>query len=159
MKTKTCFECETTEDLQQHHVVPKSLGGTKTITLCYQCHMKVHGRDGKGLDHSRLTKEGIARRKAEGVKMGASKEDLEKARARGIEARKKKAKDYAKKLEQNIRTIIKEDSLKPKDVSLRKMCAKLNSRGITTSNGNIFNHPTQIKESLEKINLKLEDLT
>ena len=155
---KTCFECRATKDLQKHHVVPKSLGGTQTITLCYQCHMKVHGRDGKGMDHSRLTKEGIAKRKAEGVKMGASKEDLEKLRAKSREVRTKKAIDSAKKLEQNIRTIIEEDSLKPKDVSLRKMCTKLNSRGITTSNGNIFNHPNQIKESLEKINLKLEDL-
>ncbi len=158
MKTKTCFECETTKDLQQHHVVPKSLGGTKTITLCYQCHMKVHGRDGKGMDHSRLTKEGIERRKAEGVKMGAPKETLEKARAISQEVRTAKSIRFAENLKQEIQRIIKEDSLKPKDVSLRKMCAKLNSRGVTTLTGKPFNNPTQIKQSLEKINLKLEDL-
>ena len=65
-----CFECETTEDLQQHHVVPRSRGGTKTVTLCHSCHMKAHGRDSKGLNHSRLVKEGQARAKSKGVKIG-----------------------------------------------------------------------------------------
>ena len=65
-----CFECDTVEGLQQHHVVPKSRGGTKTVTLCHSCHMKAHGRDSKGLDHSRLTKEGLARAKKKGIKFG-----------------------------------------------------------------------------------------
>ena len=65
-----CFECGTTEDIQQHHVVPKSRGGTKTVPLCYSCHEKAHGRTGKGLNHIKLTKEGLARRKKEGIKLG-----------------------------------------------------------------------------------------
>ena len=68
-----CFECATTEDLQQHHVVPRSRGGTKTITLCTQCHAKAHGKDMKGLNHSRLTKEGIDRARRRGVKLGNPK--------------------------------------------------------------------------------------
>ena len=68
---KECFECETTEDLQDHHVVPKSRGGTKTVILCYSCHMKAHGRDSKGLEHARLTKEGIAKAKSNGTPMGS----------------------------------------------------------------------------------------
>jgi hypothetical protein len=69
---KKCFECETTEDLQEHHVVPRSRGGTKTVTLCYECHMKVHGRNGKGTNHSRLTKEGLQRTRERGVKLGSA---------------------------------------------------------------------------------------
>ena len=65
-----CFECEATKDLQKHHPVPKSRGGRKTVTLCYQCHMKAHGRDAKGLNHKKLTKEGLARAKERGVKLG-----------------------------------------------------------------------------------------
>ena len=56
---KECFECGATEELQEHHVVPKSRGGTKTVTLCYSCHMKAHGRDSKGMKHNRLCKEGV----------------------------------------------------------------------------------------------------
>jgi 5-methylcytosine-specific restriction endonuclease McrA len=38
-----CFECGAPA-AHQHHVVPRSLGGTKTVPLCEGCHGKVHGR-------------------------------------------------------------------------------------------------------------------
>ena len=79
-----CFECETTEDLHEHHVVPRSRGGTKTVTLCYQCHMKAHGKDGKGLNHKRLAREGLAQAKKQGVKLGANNPKVMKGlKARG----------------------------------------------------------------------------
>jgi hypothetical protein len=37
-----CFECSSDQDIHQHHVVPKSRGGTKTIPLCRYCHHLVH---------------------------------------------------------------------------------------------------------------------
>tara|TARA_R110000803_G_scaffold94110_10_gene161632 strand:- start:1995 stop:2321 length:327 start_codon:yes stop_codon:yes gene_type:complete len=39
---KTCFECGSTENIEKHHVVPRSKGGKKTIPLCARCHDKVH---------------------------------------------------------------------------------------------------------------------
>ena len=41
----TCFECESTEEIHLHHVVPRSLGGTRTIPLCGRCHSLVHSKD------------------------------------------------------------------------------------------------------------------
>ena len=44
---KRCFECDKTEDnieIHDHHVVPKSRGGTKTVSLCYICHALVHNK-------------------------------------------------------------------------------------------------------------------
>ncbi len=41
----TCFECGATDNLHNHHVVPRSLGGTKTIPLCPKCHGLVHSLD------------------------------------------------------------------------------------------------------------------
>ena len=67
---KKCFECKATEDVQEHHVVPASRGGTQTIPLCSSCHGKAHGRDSKGMNHSRLIKEGMARAKERGSKIG-----------------------------------------------------------------------------------------
>ncbi len=58
---RECFECGTTEDIQDHHVVPRLRGGTKTVPLCYSCHCRAHGRDSKGLEHRRLISEGIKR--------------------------------------------------------------------------------------------------
>jgi hypothetical protein len=38
-----CFECGSTENIEYHHVGPKSKGGTQMIPLCLSCHTKVHG--------------------------------------------------------------------------------------------------------------------
>ena len=45
---KQCFECEKTEDqcdIHDHHIIPKSRGGTKTIPLCIFCHGLVHDKN------------------------------------------------------------------------------------------------------------------
>ena len=43
-KVSKCFECNKPAQVE-HHVVPKVLGGTKTIPLCNDCHSKVHGKN------------------------------------------------------------------------------------------------------------------
>jgi len=64
---KECFECGQ-EAHHDHHIIPKSLGGTKTIPLCVTCHAKVHGRN--AMADSTLIKAGIARAKAAGKQIG-----------------------------------------------------------------------------------------
>lgn len=44
-KDEKCFECERPM-IYNHHVVPKSLGGTKTVPLCEICHAIVHNYPG-----------------------------------------------------------------------------------------------------------------
>lgn len=39
-----CFECGAPAE-HQHHVVPRSLGGTQTIPLCARCHGLIHQAD------------------------------------------------------------------------------------------------------------------
>ena len=57
--------------MHDHHVVPRSRGGTKTVPLCGECHGKAHGLDETTwTDHAKLTKAGISRAKARGVKLG-----------------------------------------------------------------------------------------
>lgn len=63
-----CFECEIESDcLHNHHVVPRSLGGTKTVPLCEKCHGLVHQRQ---LTTSVLTRNALQKRKNEGKKIG-----------------------------------------------------------------------------------------
>ena len=45
VSTTRCFECGSDTSIHFHHIVPKILGGTKTIPLCIQCHGKVHNND------------------------------------------------------------------------------------------------------------------
>ncbi len=60
-----CFECGSLPTIQ-HHIVPRSQGGTKTLALCEKCHEKVHGRKMNireltkaAMDQKRLRKERI----------------------------------------------------------------------------------------------------
>jgi len=57
---KECFECGNPAT-ENHHVIPKSLGGTKTVPLCSLCHMKVHGLDKtrRAENHIENTKRGL----------------------------------------------------------------------------------------------------
>lgn len=63
---KQCFECGN-EANHNHHVVPRSLGGTKTIPLCYKCHSLAHNNPNLfSADHSILIKKGLEKAKAKG---------------------------------------------------------------------------------------------
>jgi hypothetical protein len=45
MSQNSCFNCGYIGKLENHHVVPRVMGGTATIPLCVKCHGLVHGRD------------------------------------------------------------------------------------------------------------------
>jgi transposase-like protein len=66
--TNICFECGDTENIHQHHVIPKSLGGTKTIPLCETCHGRVHQKD--LVKFNNLAKQGRKRYVENGGKLG-----------------------------------------------------------------------------------------
>lgn len=55
--TEKCFECGEPAR-HKHHVIPKVLGGTRTVPLCESCHSKVHGAN---LTLVGLQKEGVRR--------------------------------------------------------------------------------------------------
>lgn len=70
--TVPCFECGyTLGEKQDHHVIPRSLGGTKTIPLCLECHGKSHYR--KKFASSFLIKEGLQKAKLKGRVGGRKK--------------------------------------------------------------------------------------
>jgi len=62
-----CFECDAPAQCD-HHVIPKSLGGTKTVPLCRPCHSKVHSTDLVSMIG--LQKQGKKSRKAKGGYVG-----------------------------------------------------------------------------------------
>ena len=62
-----CFECGDPSE-SNYHVVPKILGGTKTVSLCLTCHGKVHDKD--LVKMKKLSNEGIKRAKREGLYRG-----------------------------------------------------------------------------------------
>jgi len=55
-----CFECSGPSTVQ-HHVVPKSKGGTKTLPLCDECHAKAHDSRLSTLRTRRFSEDDIER--------------------------------------------------------------------------------------------------
>jgi hypothetical protein len=68
MKTDSCVACGTRDALHHHHLTPRIEGGldddTNLITLCEDCHGRIHGAHFKR--HIELTLKGIAGAKAAG---------------------------------------------------------------------------------------------
>ena len=61
MKKLECIECGSVAT-EQHHVIPKSMGGTSTVPLCGTCHARVHNISGTRRDQSKyLTWAGFLR--------------------------------------------------------------------------------------------------
>lgn len=60
MITTNCIWCNSTENLEHHHLLPISLGGTDKdlITLCNKCHGKLHNLRHRTTS-SELTKRGL----------------------------------------------------------------------------------------------------
>ena len=146
----TCFECSKVAT-EYHHIIPKSLGGTKTIPLCGKCHAKVHQMDGKRRDNiSELTKIGLRKAKARGVVLGNPKEFTKEGRAKGRKVLIEKAKN-------NINNIKAIKFLKSLEVmNLREYCFLLNTSGYKTSRGSDF-VPTTVKRLLERIKQEQND--
>ena len=125
-----CFECGCDGEIHNHHVVPKILGGTKTVPLCPTCHGKVHGVD--FLNHKKLTKEGLANAKKKGVKLGSPNNLTKEAKMKGVQ------KIIENKLSNNEWNRAKEFISKLENKNLLETASILNENGYRTRKGSIF---------------------
>lgn len=63
-----CFECGAPAE-HDHHVVPKSIGGTRTVPLCGSCHSKVH-KSSNLVTTSKLVRRALQTKKENGERIG-----------------------------------------------------------------------------------------
>ena len=88
MKLEFCVACGSEDDLQHHHLVMRSEGGSEheanLITLCRSCHDKVHERQGV-YNHRQRVRAGLRRAVDEGKQLGRPRLDAD------LEARIKEA--------------------------------------------------------------------
>jgi len=129
-----CFECESDYEIHNHHVVPRSLGGTKTIPLCVICHGKVHNRD--FLNHKKLTKEGLKNAKMRGVKLGNPQNLTEEYRLKGRESVKNNRVENPEWIAAKI--FIDDFFKKNGYISLAEIAKQLNENGYKTRKGCAF---------------------
>ena len=62
-----CWECGGSPPLHDHHVVPRSRGGTRTVPLCEPCHGLAHDRD---LRIAELTQAALQAKRRKGERTG-----------------------------------------------------------------------------------------
>ena len=81
MKLDFCVACGNKDALHHHHLVARADGGsdgdTNLITLCAECHGKIHGMKWRN-NHVDLVRAGLARAKARGVRLGRPRVDADK---------------------------------------------------------------------------------
>ena len=140
MENIVCFECGIDGEIHNHHVVPKSKGGTKTVPLCIICHGKIHGRD--FLNHKQLTRQGLANAKKRGVKLGKPENLNAAGRKKGL------AKVIQNKLSNENWNLAKEFISKLDTKHLTNIASLLNENGYRTRRGSLFS-ATTVKRLIE----------
>lgn len=82
MRKNYCVACGEKEDLQHHHLIPRSKGGSdkecNLITLCTRCHGFWHGADWSH-NHASLVADGISKARRNGVRLGPKPKPIDKA--------------------------------------------------------------------------------
>lgn len=68
LQDPSCIDCGSGGEIHQHHVVPRSLGGTFMVPLCSSCHALVHSRE--ELSIKALTKKAMQAKRRRGEYTG-----------------------------------------------------------------------------------------
>lgn len=147
--SKECFECGRSP-VEMHHVVPRSLGGTKTVPLCWKCHSLVHSLK-RNMDHSELTRKGIdAKRKR--VAEGKDKPYFQGRKKGFVHPEETKRKISASMLtirDTDRDMIILARELRASGMPYQKVADILMARGFTSPMGGKI-YPNQVPRIIER---------
>lgn len=119
-----CFECGEPA-AHDHHVIPRSVGGTKTVPLCAKCHGLVHGIR---VAHPQLTKQALQKKIAIGERAGTVR--------RGYRLGGDGKSLVPDEAEQATVELILQ--LLDEGMTLRRIAAQLECRGVVTRKGKPF---------------------
>lgn len=138
-----CLNCGE-QASQVHHIVPEAVGGLDILSnlasLCDECHSKVHGT--KAVNHSELTKAGLQKARARGVRLGGT--GGSHASLAGMNAaRKRKAEEHRA----TVRPLA--THLRQQGMTLQAIADTLNATGSKTPAGCEW-RPVQVKRVLEE---------
>lgn len=121
-----CFECGSTEEIQMHHIVPKSRGGEKMISICYCCHQLAHHKKAKSVNHRELVSEGITKSRAAGTQWRCITPEEAKLGAKATSEK------YQNKREELCPMI---DAMRKNGMTYEGISGMLNSAGVKTARG------------------------
>jgi len=136
MQELSCFECAAEGPLHDHHVVPRSRGGTKTVALCEACHGLVHELS---LNTSALTRQAKRRKRARGEHPGGMVQYGYRKTADGIRLEEDPQEQQVVELARRLRTA---------GLSYRKIAQALEEHGYRSRAGKEFAAP-QIQRMID----------
>lgn len=156
MKHDYCVACANKENLYQHHLVPKSAGGSNDdnnlITLCGECHAKIHGNRSKW-NTSELTSDGLQQKRTNNELVGSVPYGFDavptgkKSDKTGREVKKLVPNDYEQAVIARIKAL--RNANQNKLLSFQKIAYALKSEGFKTRNGGTEWHATSIERILK----------
>ena len=135
MRIEACWECGKNEEVHYHHVVPRSLGGTRALPLCLECHGKVHGVQ---MHSAALVKAAYQKRVEEfgkGNFKWGSTEGLDHGRAVSLTTRQARADEHTDRLWNAVKLI--DSNL---TMTWRKRAKLLNQLGLKSPSGKALNY-------------------
>lgn len=137
MITSICIICGEVDGLENHHICPRSEGGSdekeNLITLCRIHHGYIHIFTTGRKNLSMLSKEGLARAKAQGKKLGTPANLTDAARRLGLDIANNNKKAKANAFATTLAPTLLQFQIK--NMSLNKIAATLNELKIPTSSG------------------------
>ena len=132
MITDYCVACSNKNSLHNHHLVPRSRGGsddeTNLITLCGACHSRIHGMGGLWAESTHLITKAMQLKKSRGGLVGAVPYGKELA-TDGVTLVDNAA-------EQSV--IHEARRLRGAGLSLRKIASVMGASGVVARNGKRF---------------------
>jgi len=133
----SCFECDAPAD-HHHHVVPRSLGGRRTVPLCGACHARAHGLDDRTwAGHAGLTRAALQAKKARGELTGTAPYGYRVA-SDGLTLEEDPVEAQAVAMLWGLRAT---------GASIRKIADELTARGVPARGGRW--HPTTVARVLQ----------
>lgn len=149
-----CFECGNPSH-EDHHVVPRVRGGTRTVPLCSPCHGKAHGI-GRNGGHGELVRTALKAAKRRGVVLG-NPNGAEALRRAGkgnkaaVNALRANADAHAEALRPVLADLHREGI-----TSLERIAAALNERGMQTPRGGLW-YATSVRNLKARLSPRLGD--
>jgi hypothetical protein len=126
-----CNFCDSTDGLEWHHIIPRSMGGTEDsfnlLLVCNVHHGILHSMKSRG-NIGALTSAGLKRAKAKGVILG-NKKNISEARVLASKANAEKADAFAARMRVPIERMLKAK------MSMRAIAAEFNENGTKTARG------------------------
>ena len=150
-KEVKCFECGSQAEYE-HHVIPQSRGGTRTVPLCGDCHAKAH-HSNRGMTVRVLTEQALRSKRKRNEKTGGcvpfGYDAVNVGNPEWVRGRlRTTVKLVPNEVEQGL--LLKMATMRADGATLKTICDWLESNRFKTKNGTLRWTPGNVRACIER---------